>query len=207
MRRAALALWLAGLACAMSASARAQDAAEDRALEAEGSSAATAEAPPIAAVAPTVAAAPHVSPDLSEGWPSSAAPPGPSVRPRRARREDVGRLIVGAVLLGIGYGGAVAWSAHYFDQIPIGDLSCNDTYAGLMLVPLVPVFAPVAAGDCVSVQLEEILVPALSTAVQLVGLAWLVAGLAGGETFEYDGPELSVSVGDTQVRASVTGRF
>lgn len=208
MRRAGVALWLAGLVCAMSVNARAQDAAEDRApLEAEGSAAGAAEAP-IGAAAPAVeAAAPHVSPDLSEGWPSSELPPGPSVRPRRVHREDVGRLVVGALLLGIGYGGAVAWSAYYFDAIPIGNLSCNDAYAGLMLVPVVPVFATVAAADCVSVQLDELLIPTLSTAVQIVGLALLLAGLAGGDAVDYDGPELTVSVGDAQVRAFVTGRF
>jgi len=157
---------------------------------------------------PPAAMAVAATGDPSVSWPSSATRPGPTGPPRVSHSEDVGQIALGATLLGLGYVGAVAWSARIFADLTLGNASCNDLYAGLHLVPVVGPLAGVgAAAGCVSFRFEEVFVPVVSTLLQLGGLVWLLVGLVGGDTVDYDGPIVSVSLDTSSASASVAGRF
>ena len=175
----------------VSSSASAEDAPEEAELAAAPAETTPA---PMEAPLPPLDVGAVVAPDPTRlGWPSSPTPPGPSVRPRSAHREDMGRIVFGTVLFGVGYVGALAWGIHVLANIPLGNLSCNDLYGGLTLIPLVgPVSAAGAASGCVSLRFEEVLLPVLTTIAQLAGGISFLLGLAGNTSTEYE--TLSVNV-------------
>ena len=201
MRRALLVL-VATLSIAGSASAQ-TESAQAEPVEAPPPVVLDAPPPPVAVAEP----APPPLPEVTE-WPSSSGAPGPSVGPHEVHREDVGRLVLGGVLFGLGYVGAVTWGAHVLADLPLGALSCNDTYGGLMLVPAIgPLIGMGVSTGCVQLQFEEVLLPIVLSLAQLAGLAWFLAGLAGNTDVEYDHIAIGVSADATGGRVTLGGQF
>lgn len=129
-------------------------------------------------------------------WPSSPAAPGASVRPHRVHGMDLGLTIAGSVLFGLGYVGSIAWGAYYFASLPLPNVSCNDTYAGLHFLPFVG--SLVAAGtvsQCATPRGEEIALPILFAAPQVLGAILFAAGLVGSDHIEYEGWSLALDAG------------
>lgn len=140
--------------------------------------------PPVAVAAPTAS------------WPSSPSAPGASVRPHRVHAMDVGLTVAGSVLFGLGYVGSIAWGAYYFASLPLPNVSCNDTYAGLHFLPFVG--SLVAAGtvsQCATPRSEEIGLPILFAAPQVLGAILFAAGLVGSDHIEYEGWSLALDAG------------
>ena len=131
-------------------------------------------APPEPVPVPTPAAA------AAAEWPSSASPPAASYRPQRVHSEDVGRMVLGGILFGLGYASAVVWGSYVLASLPLGSLSCNDPYGGWMLLPAVgPAIGLGVASGCISLGFEEVLLPVLMTLLEVAGAAWFLGGLAG----------------------------
>jgi hypothetical protein len=172
------------------------------------------EAAPVEAVPPATpplgTSVQAVRPDVSEGWPSSTSRPGPP-EPRVVHAMDEGRIILGGVLFGVGWLGAIAWGANVLASLSLGSTRCSDPYGGLQLVPLAGPLIGVGVGSgCVSLSVGEVFLPVLTTLFQLAGAAWLVAGLAGNDTVVYDEPVLSqvgLSIDASGASLTVGGRF
>lgn len=141
-------------------------------------------------------------------WPSADAPPGATVRPHRDWALGTAGVTAGAALLGVGYLGALVWSAVVFADIPLGVLSCNDEYAGLQLIPVAG--PPIAMGvgtSCDRLRAHELGIPLLSTIAQSAGIIVLLIGLAGRNYIAHDGPIPTLAFDPNGAHAGVVGRF
>lgn len=141
---------------------------------------------------------------IGEAWPSSPTAPSTQVNPRRVHDVRPGMLVLGGMLAGVGWIGAITWGAFTIDDIRLGDPTCSDLYGGSLFVPWVGPGIGLGAGQaCLDgsgqdLQVWDIVVPVLTMAAQLGGLVPLVLGLLGGERIEFEGPyeePLRVAIG------------
>ena len=153
-------------------------------------------------------------------WPMAGQiPPAGARNPRRVRRSDETMQIIGAVLLGAGYAGAVTESVFAFGSGGIWragrDTTCHDTIGALSLVPVLGgLFAWITAEACrvptyvnaggvafrsgsVGIENEAgwALIGTLSSVVQLAGLGLLLGGsFSTVEATVYEGGSVSMQL-------------
>ena len=128
--------------------------------------------------------------------------PPPPVHTHHVTRD---RLVIGGIaVLAAGYVAAAVWGGYYLGSLHLGPLSCNDQYGGWHFVPVVgPVVGMFAGGGCIpdGLHVEEAMMPAIFSVVQLTGLILVIVGVLGHDV--PDEPAFSFSADSNGGYASV----
>lgn len=137
-------------------------------------------------------------------------PPLEDVAPVPTHNEPRTRaLIAGVSVLAAGYVGAIAWASYVLARMPLGVLSCNDTYAGWHFLPVLgPVLGMGLGGQCLpdGLHVEEAVLPTLFSLVELIGTIVTIIG-AVGHSVPDDMPQITISADGNGARGSVTWTF